>query len=300
MSDVTTALHEALEEEPPLGFEAAEIAARARRVQRRRRAMSLAGTATVAAAAVTGVVLAATVPAHPPTTTTGTAGGGTASSGTAAAGTAGGHATKLTLTALGQIATARRKASFSLDERAARTAVVEGISGPGLADLIEQETGVGLTGVQVSALPPTGELDLAAGIAVSGSPYLNVQVSPAGGLITATPTCAELSNLSSGDGDGYYGPCTIRRISDGSLLIVRSGTTAGGGFTMAQATLIRPDGSGVFAEDTNQAWAPQPSRRITAATKKAIADPPVVRDQPVLGAAAMSRLVQALAAQAAS
>jgi hypothetical protein len=58
--------------------------------------------------------------------------------------------------------------------------------------------------------------------------------------------------LSSGNGDGYYGPCHISTLSNGSILIVRSGRTASGGFTMAQAVLIRPDGSGIFAENTNQ------------------------------------------------
>ena len=72
-------------------------------------------------------------------------------------------------------------------------------------------------------------------------------------MITAMPSCAELSDLASGNGDGYYGPCTIQRLPGGSILIVRSGETKQGHFTMAQATLIRPDGSGVFAEDTNQA-----------------------------------------------
>jgi hypothetical protein len=288
MSDMTTAMQEAVEHEPPLGFGAAEVVARARRARRRRRAVSLGGTAVVAAAAVTGVVIAGATPAQAPTT----AGGSPAS-----------HAAKLTLTALGKIATSRPKASLSPDQAAARTAVVEGISGPALAGLIEQQTRMQLTGVQVSALPPTDELDLAAGIAVAGSPYLNVQVAPAGGLTTTKPSCAELSDLASGSGDGYYGPCTIRTLSDGSLLIVRSGTTNTGGFTMAQATLIRPDGSGVFAEDTNQGWNPSPgpiSVRKAEAIKSGKSVPPVVRDQPPLDAAAMTGLVEALAAQASS
>ena len=101
-------------------------------------------------------------------------------------------------------------------------------------------------------------IDLGAGVAVTGHPYFNLQVTPADMLITKMPTCAELSDLSSGNGDGYYGPCHIRRLADGSILIVRSGRTTSGGFTMAQATLIRPDGSGIFAENTNQAWTARP------------------------------------------
>jgi hypothetical protein len=297
MSDVSAALHEAVTEEPPLGFGAAEVVARARRTRRKRRALSLGGTAVVAAAAVTGVMLAGTSPAQAPSA------GGAAASGASASGT---HAVKLTLTALGQIARRHPKQSLSPDEKLARTAVVEGIKGPELAGLIEQETGVQLTGVSVSALGrpsarQSGELDLAAGLAVPGHPYLNVQVAPAHNLITTKPTCAELSDLASGSGDGYYGPCQISTLPDGSLLIVRSGTTTSHGYTMAQAVLIRPDGSGVFAENTNQSWInPATEKQKMVAIKKGAAPAPNVRRLPVLSAAAMQKLVESLAAQASS
>jgi hypothetical protein len=65
---------------------------------------------------------------------------------------------------------------------------------------------------------------------------------PADTLSTATPTCKELSDLASGDGDGYYGPCSIQRLPTGVLLIARSGQLKSSPGVMAQAILIRPDG----------------------------------------------------------
>jgi hypothetical protein len=227
MPDITTQLKAAINDEPPLGFAAADVIARARRV-RRRRAGYAAATAGAAAAVAAGTVLA--LP-----------GGG--ASGAAASRTA-----HLSLASLSRIAGQRPAAVPG----AGSTARVDGVTAAEVFALFEQDTGTRVASEQVSLLRPPGELDLAAGLAVSGHPYLNIQVAPAMTMITATPTCAELSDLASGSGDGYYGPCTIRRLADGSFLIVRSGETKQGHFTMAQATLIRPDGSGVFAEDTNQ------------------------------------------------
>jgi hypothetical protein len=102
-----------------------------------------------------------------------------------------------------------------------------------------------------------------------------------------------------GDGDGYYGPCAIRRLTDGSILIERSGRTASGGFTKAQAVLIRPDGSGVFAEDTNQAMITVrtlPTHQGGHLAKPAL--PPGVRVEPAVGAGPLASLVRGLAALA--
>ena len=144
-----------------------------------------------------------------------------------------------------------------------------------------------------------GALDVAAGLAVPGHPYLNIQVTPQMTMSTATPTGAELSDLASGSGDGYYGPCSVQRLSDGSILVVRSGETKQGHFTMAQATLIRPDGSGVFAEDTNQAMA---SVRDVVKEKEQAksgkpALPPVVSARPPVNASTLAAFVRDVAAR---
>ena len=72
-----------------------------------------------------------------------------------------------------------------------------------------------------------------------------------------------------------------------------------GGFTMAQATLIRPDGSGVFAEDTNQAALSVKQevgiKESERTGKPAL--PPVVRTDPAVGTRALTNLVLAIAAR---
>jgi hypothetical protein len=149
-------------------------------------------------------------------------------------------------------------------------------------------------------LRPANDLDLAAGLAVPGHPYLNIQVMSKDTMITAMPTCTELSDLASGSGDGFYGPCSIKRLPDGSILIVRSGETRQGHFTMAQATLIRPDGSGVFAEDTNQAMV---STRDVVKEKTEQArsgkpvGPPVVSVNPPVDAGTLAAFVRDVAAR---
>ena len=203
---------------------------------------------------------------------------------------------------------------------------VGGISTSNLAALVEKDTGAKLTNVNVAGLPPFQVINLSAGIDVAGDPYLNVQVAPEHTMTTAVPTCAQMSDLSSGDGDGYYGPCSITKLPDGSTLVVRSGKTATGGFTMTQALLVNPDGSGIFAENTNQTAA---TPRLASSKSGALSlrrnatvhrvarsksnastlrnepirrayETPVVRSQPVLDAKAMANLVLDLSDQGAS
>ena len=64
---------------------------------------------------------------------------------------------------------------------------------------------------------------------------------------------------------------------------------------MAQATLIRPDGSGIFAENTNQAWT-APARIAKRGHGSGKKLPPVVRAQPPVGAGVLAQLVRSLAA----
>jgi hypothetical protein len=238
MPDITTQIKTAISEEPPLGFGPGDVIATARGVRRRRRGAYAAVTAGVAAAVAAGTVLA--LP------------GGGVGGGTPGGGTADGHAAEMSLTSLSRIAGKRP----TTVPHAQPTAEVDGVTAAEVYALFAKDTGISVTGAQATlGRPPGGELDVAAGLAVTGHPYLNVQVTPASTMITAKPTCAELSDLASGSGDGYYGPCSVQRLPDGSILIVRSGETTQGHYTMAQATLIRPDGSGVFAEDTNQALA---------------------------------------------
>jgi hypothetical protein len=279
MPDITTQIKMAVSDEPPLGFEPGDVIAAARRVRRRRRGMYAAATAGVAAAAAAGTVLA--LPGG---------GGGAPPRGTLA-----GHATEMSLTSLSRIA-GKQPAAAS---RALPTARVNGVTAAETYSLFEKDTGMRVTAAQASLLRPPGELDLAAGLAVTGHPYLNIQVTPANTMITAMPNCAELSDLASGNGDGYYGPCSIRRLADGSILIVRSGETRQGHFTMAQATLIRPDGSGVFAEATNQATQSVgdvvKEKEAKAAGKAAL--PPVVSARPPVGANALAAFVRDVAAR---
>src|SRR5262249_9133203 len=138
-----------------------------------------------------------------------------------------------------------------------------------------------------------------AGLAVPGHPHLNIQVTAAKTMITTKPSCAELSNLASGSGDGYYGPCSIQRLGDGSILIVRSGETKQGHSTMAEATLIKPDGSAAFAQDTTQAT--QTARDVVkekeAAKSGKPAGSPIVSAKPPVGASTLAAFVRDVAAR---
>ena len=269
MADIKAHLHTlASDGEQPLGFTPGEVIAAAHRVRRRKRVGAAAAVGAVAAAAV---VAAVALPA------------GSASK------PAGTSAKAMSLTGL-----TRTAASTPADARTAASSVkVDGVSVRQVVAAVEQAVGARLVSIQVSTLPPSQELDLAAGVATSGGPYVNVQVSPAHTLTTATPTCAELSDLASGDGDGYYGPCSIQRLPDGDLLIVRSGHLVSSPDSMAQATLIRPDGSGIFAEDTNTPFiTPKQEVKLKAEGGKF---PPAVTQAPPADSAALVILVQVLA-----
>jgi hypothetical protein len=277
MPDITTQIKMAISDEPPLGFGPGDVIAAAHRARRRRRGMYAAATAGVAAAVAAGTVLA--LPG----------GGG----GTPARGTLNGHATEMSLTSLSRIAGKQQAAA----SRALPTARIDGVTAAETYALFEKDTGIKVTAAQASLM--RGDLDLAAGLAVTGHPYLNIQVMSRKSMITTKPTCAELSDLASGSGDGYYGPCSVQDLADGSFLIVRSGETSQGHFTMAQATLIRPDGSGVFAEDTNQATQTVgdvvKEKEAKAAGKPGL--PPVVSALPPVGADALAAFVQDVAAK---
>jgi hypothetical protein len=274
MTDIITQLKATIDDEPPLGFGPTDVIATARRVRRRRRSRYTAVTAGAAAVVTAGLVLA--LPGGP-----------------RAGNTPAGHAAELSLTSLSRIA-GKQPATVPGGSSGAR---VDGVTAAQVFALFEQDTGAQVTEAQVSLLRPPGELDLAAGLAVPGRPYLNIQVTPPGTMITALPTCAELSDLASGSGDGFYGPCTIQRLADGSILIVRSGETKQGHFTMAQATLIKPDGSGVFAEDTNQALATvsdQVRDKGEPGAKPAL--PPIVSVNPPVSANTLAVFVRDVAA----
>jgi hypothetical protein len=277
MTDIITQLKATIDDEPPLGFGPADVITAARRVRRRRRGRYTAVTAAATAAVVTGGLVLA-LPGGP-----------------RAGNTPAGHAAELSLTSLSRIA-GKEPAAVPGGSSGAR---VDGVTAAEAFALFEQDTGAQVTGAQVSLLRPPGDLDLAAGLAVPGRPYLNIQVTPRGTMITAMPTCTELSDLASGSGDGFYGPCAIQRLADGSILIVRSGETKQGHFTMAQATLIKPDGSGVFAEDTNQALATvsaQVRDKRGPGGKPAL--PPVVSVNPPVNANTLAVFVRDVAAHA--
>jgi hypothetical protein len=276
MADITTQIKTAIGDEPPLGFDPADVITAARRARRRRRG-GYAAVAAGMAAAVAGTVLA--LPGAGP------------------GGAPGSHNTELSLTALSRIAGKPPTTAAEFLSAVLHNTRVDGVTAPEVFSLFTKDTGAGLASEQASLLDPPGELDLAAGLAVAGHPYLNIQVMPAKTLSTAMPTCAGLSDLASGSGDGYYGPCTIRRLADGSILVVRSGETRTGHFTMAQASLIRPDGSGVFAEDTNQA-VPSVAQQVKAKSeaKGKPALPPVVGTNPPVDAGTLARFVRDVAA----
>jgi hypothetical protein len=273
MPDITAQIKTAIGEEPPLGFEPADVIAAARRV-RRRRGVYAAASAGVAAAVAAGTVLA--LP-----------GAGTG-------GQVAGRATELSLTSLSHIASKRPSTVPGVSSGVR----VDGVTAGEVFTLFIKDTGAKLAFAKASLLRPPGELDLVGGLAAAGYPYLNVQVAPPGTMSTTTPTCAELSDAASGDGDGYYGPCTIRRLADGSILVVRSGETKQGHFAMAQASLIRPDGSGVFAEDTNQAFEAAEQGQVAKdksepGGKPAL--PPVVAEKPPVSASTLAAFVRDVA-----
>jgi hypothetical protein len=168
---------------------------------------------------------------------------------------------------------------------------VDGVSPAQVIVAAEKAAGTELTSVNVSILAPSGELDLAAALAVPGSPYINVQVMPPHTLSTIAPTCAALSDAASGTGDGYHGPCSVQRLSDGSFLVTRSGQAASGSSYMAQAILVRANGSGAFAEDTNTA---APTRQEIAKIKARGGNLPAGHGQPPVNSAALAGLVRAL------
>jgi hypothetical protein len=274
MTDVTVHLHTAVVgDEPPIGFTPADIIITARRARRRRR-ISAVVTAGAATAVAAGVVLA--LP------------GGTVGS------APGSRAPALSLTALTRTAATRPAGT----DAAPGSVHVDGISAAKVIALAEKVAGARLTSVQASILPPSGELDLAAALAVAGSPYIDIQVTPPHSLSTATPTCAALSDAATGTGDGYYGPCSVQRLGDGSLLIARSGRTTTGTSSMAQAILIRPDGSGVFAEDTNLAVPTrQEVAKLKAGGRKTLS---AARKVPPVNAATLASLVRDIASSAQS
>lgn len=279
MPDISTQIKTAIGDEPPFGFGPGDVIAAARKVRRRRRA-GFAAAAAGAAAVTAGAVLA--LP-------------GSAASQPAGS-TAPGHTTEMSLTSLSRIAAQKPTGT----PRGLPTARVEGVTAAEVFALFAKDTGVGVTAAQASLLRPADDLDLAAGVAVPGSPYLNIQVMSKDSLITAEPSCAELSALASGNGDGFYGPCSIKRLPDGSIFIVRSGETRQGHYTMAQATLIRPDGSGVFAEDTNQAMQ-SPGDTVKEKEQQAKSGkpvgPPVVSVNPPVNAATLGAFVRDVASR---
>jgi hypothetical protein len=275
MTDITTLLQTAVTDEPPTRLSQAEVVRRGRAVRRR-------GRVAVGAAASVGVLGVATVAA------------------TLASSAAGGAAHHRAATvSLGRLtAAADHHATFAVRPARQSGAHVGGISATDLPGLVETSIGVDLVDAGVSVLAPTGALDLAAGIGVAGHPYLNVQVVPAGNISSASESCADLTDLSSPDSDGYVGPCSLQHLSDGSVLIVRSGETTTGGYRKAQADLILADGTAILAEDTNQAADLLPSARqaLAKGPDGAKTLPPVVSSQPPLSSAVMSQLVRDLAA----
>jgi hypothetical protein len=275
MTDITALLANAIADEPPMTLDPADVVRHGRAARRRSRTV-------LGAAASVGVLGAAAVAAM------------------LAAGATGApqhHAGTATLSRL-TVAADRHAVRSVHPARETPGAHVGGITAASLPGLVEQSIGVNLVEAGVSVLNPNVDLDLSAGIAVTGHPYLNVQVLSAGNISSAAESCPDLSNLSSPDSDGYTGPCTLRHLADGSVLIVRSGQTTTGGYTKAQADLILPDGSAILAEDTNQAADLLPSERQSLARGvdgvKTVA--PVVSNEPPLSSAVMSQLVQDLAA----
>jgi hypothetical protein len=285
MTEVTTFLQSALGDEPPLSFDPTDVLIKARLTRRRRRGVALAGTSGTFVIVALALALVFTGAPQIHSTT---------------------RSPALSLVALERTAAARPAQRPALAGPVAR---VGRITTSNLVALVEKQTGVKLVGVNVAVLPPNQVIDLSAGIDVAGEPYINVQVAPEHTMVTSVPTCAQMSDLNSGDGDGFYGPCSITKLLDGSTLVVRSGKTATGGFTMAQALLVNPDGSGIFAENTNQtatsprlAWFKSDASSLlqNKAVRLGSQIRPAVRSQPVLDAKAMGNLVIDLSDQGTS
>ena len=268
MAEIKVHLHHlASSDEPALGFSATDVITAAHRARGRRRAGAAVAVGAVGAvAAVTALTLPVGPAARPADTSAG----------------------PLSLTALAKTAASRPANAHPVPG----SARVDGLSAAQVIAATEKTVGAQLASVEIGTLPPSGELDLGAAVGRAGGPYVNVQVSPADTLITTTPTCAELSDLASGSGDGFYGPCSIRRLPDGTLLIARSGHTASGQDAMAEAELIRPDGSGIFAQDTNTAFVTAQEEATLKAERKS---PNLDLKAPPADSAALVALVNTLA-----
>ncbi len=91
--------------------------------------------------------------------------------------------------------------------------------------------------------------------------------------------------------DSYTGPCTERTLAKGSVVIARD--TRSGAYARATALLVRPDGSSLMVESTNQA-APDPSLCTEDATGKHCPVPPITRTTTGVSATALSDLLVAL------
>lgn len=90
----------------------------------------------------------------------------------------------------------------------------------------------------------------------------------------------------------YVGQCHSRTLSNGAVVIWRTGR-APGGYARSAAMLGRPDGSGVFAESTNQATV-DPSTCVENATGKHCPVGAIVRPDTGVTAEALGELLIAM------
>lgn len=229
---VATLLHRAVADEPPLGFTVAEQVRRGEVARRRR--MAFAGVGALATVAVLAVGVSGL--AHWVM--------GTTASTTVSAATAGSP-----------------PATASAEPRVLKKSTV--------AAVIEDALGVTFRTVKVQErmTMPSGQpaLDLYGAVDDPGGDtafaFGMVGADPRPTAPTTaeeprrTPTCAGSDFTVGSDGppeSAYVGTCHSRRLSNGAVVIWRSGN-APGGYARSAAMLERPDGSGTFVESTNQA-----------------------------------------------
>ncbi|MGH3463230.1 MAG: hypothetical protein ACRDP9_17360 [Kribbellaceae bacterium] len=264
---LTALLQRAVDDEPPSGFSAAEQVRRGRRARRRRTA--LASVSAVAAVAVVALVAVAV---------RGLADGATdATAGTPAPTTGSAGPSELTKDTVAATIEDALGVTFRTVKVQERMKMPSGQPALDLYGAIADPAGdtvfvFGMVGVDDGpTTPPTGEE-----------------------TARTLPNC-KASDFTVGTRppqSAYVGTCHSQTLSNGAVVIWRSGH-APGGYARSAAMLGRPDGSEVFVESTNQAIV-DPRTCVENGTGKHCPVGAIVRPDPGVTAQALGDLLVSL------
>jgi hypothetical protein len=265
MSEIRELLETALDGEPAPSLTGRGITARAHRGAIRRRVATVA-VGTVAVAGAAGGIFVATA-------------GGT--NGATRPDLAGSAMTLSQARAYAQLHAAPASAPSAGDV----------ISPSTLPGLVQAQAQITLSQVDSADLPGSATINMSAAItAVGGAKargqYLSLMVASDKMLATERPDCRSVSAE-----DRYFGPCRVTSLPGGGYLVQRSGHTKRGGYAITEADLLRPDGTGVLAQASNQS-APPPRKVVRLGHEVE----PVVSPEPPLSSDRLVELVRTLAA----